>query len=251
MEMQYIYIIKNILKMKNTLLFVLILLMVSPAWSQKRKKKQTKKETPTVFFLDVHGRYGLSEYINSNISNDANVEALFTNPSSSFGAKLGVDFGFGVGLAFEVGSTSFSQSYDIKSDNDGSSFTHITQASGMTKTILLRHNDLGSYIEAGPQFVSIKSGDNYTNFTNIVVGFGAPLYYHNNFDINLGLRVNYALSDVMNAGKYPNESINYNPIYDSYAKTSVFSAQLTLGVNWHIGYFAKAKCDGHVEFLFM
>ncbi len=240
--------------MKKILLVILVILIVNTVFAQRTHHKsnnKSTKETPTWFFLDLQGGFGVDEYFNTNINNDQNVEISYVNPTYSYAGKFGVNFSFGVGLAFEMGIANYSQSYDIKSLTGGSTFTHTSAVSALEKTILLRHSTLGSYIEAGPQFLSIKSGDYYKNFTNIVLGFGGPLVYKNSFDINLGLRLTYSLSDVMNNNYPDNAGLKYPAIYSSYTPTSILSAQLTLGFNWHIGYFSQAKCDKHIEFLFM
>ena len=240
--------------MRKVIFLIIAVIVTNAAWSQRKHHKSNNKsanETPTWFFLDLQGGFGVDEYFNTNINNDQNVEISYVNPSFSYVGKFGVNFSFGVGLAFEMGISNFSQSYDIKPIVGGSTFTHTSEVSALQKTILLRHSTLGSYIEAGPQFLSIKSGDYYQNFTNIVLGFGGPLVYKNSFDINLGLRLTYSLSDVMNNNYPDNAGLKYIPVYSSYTPTSILSAQLTLGVNWHIGYFSQAKCDKHIEFLFM
>lgn len=238
--------------MKNYILIIITFLTFSNLYAQHHKSNnKSAKETPTWFFLDLQGGFGVDEYLNTNINNDENTQISYVNPAYHYSAKIGVNFGFGAGLAFEIGNSSYSQTYDLKSNIDGSNFTNTSTVNAMQKTILLRRDILGSYIEAGPQFLNIKSGNNYSNFTNIVLGFGGPLVYKNSFDINLGLRLTYSLSDVMQNNSYPNQSLKYIPIYSSYTPTSIISAQLTLGVNWHIGYFSRAKCDKHVEFLFM
>ncbi len=239
--------------MKKFIFILFIFIISNNAWSQHRHKSNNKStnETPTWFFLDLQGGYGVDEYFNNNINNDQNVEISYVNPSFSYAGKFGVNFSFGVGLAFEMGIANYSQSYDI--NNGIETFTHTSSVSALEKTILLRHSSLGSYIEAGPQFLGIKSGSSngYNNFTNIVIGFGGPLVYKNSFDINLGLRLTYSLSDVMNNYYPDNAGLKYIPLYSPYSPTSIFSAQLTLGFNWHIGYFSQAKCDKHIEFLFM
>ena len=238
--------------MKKITILLALVLVFSTTWAQHRKKSKKKSETEsaTWFFLSANGGYGTDLYFNDNISNDKNVDIYNFNTSYSFFGKFGVNFPFGVGLAFEMGKVSFSQSFDIK-QIDGSTLNYVSKVDAFEKTILLRHENIsGGFIEIGPQFVDINSGDYYKKFTNLVFGFGAPLYSNNSFDINLGARFTYSLTDVMN-NSYPNNATPVTPGYENYKPTAILSAQLMLGFNWHIGYFRKAKCDGHVEFIFM
>ncbi|PLW99559.1 MAG: hypothetical protein C0594_16885 [Marinilabiliales bacterium] len=234
---------------------ILSVLFVSVASAQKGKPKRAQKE-PTWVYLEAGGGYGNSMWLNDAFSTSSNYKMSYANPAYGFGAKVGVDFRFGVGLAFEFGSTTLAQKYDSKN----TSWTETIQLSTLDKTFLLRGiSDGGTYIEVGPQFSSISTNSSSNsqkyndNLTNIVFGFGGPMIYHQNFDINFGLRFGYCASELVN-NDLPfdiglGDSVYYILAPDPIEPTHPFYAQIRVNVNWHIGYFQTAKCDGHSAFL--
>lgn len=240
-------------------LFALILaLIASPSFGQKKKKKKGKKEEiPTWFYLQAEGGYGNSMFLNGNASIDPDIKMSFVNPSYSIGGKIGMVFPFGAGLAFELSSSGHNQKYEIISNVDGSTYEKNVSLKTFDKAILIRGvSTTGTYIEVGPQFSTIKTSalssaaEFRHGMTSMVFGFGGAFYFHPSFDLNMGVRIGYSMGNIMVSGDCPYADTDYSIAhYATVEKTTPFVAQLKLGVNWHIGYFQKAKCDGHVEFL--
>lgn len=242
--------------MKRGLSVLLILLVCfSLANAQSKKKKN-----PTWFYLEAGGGYGIGMFTNKNASNDALIDADFLNPCTSYGIKVGTNFPFNFGVAYEIGKSNYSQGYTVTNNFD--SISHVDKRiniSTLDMSFLVRGvTESGSYIEIGPQFSKVVNQpaafDSYNQFnerfTNLVFGFGGAVYYSQNVDINVGLRITYCMSDLMVNGHYPYAGSDYTVgHYSSYTPTKPFTAVLKVSLNWHIGYFQTAKCDGHTEFL--
>ncbi len=244
------------------LLLVLAMLAGGPAFAQKKKKKSSKKkkDMPTWFFAQVGGGFGNSLYLNNNASVEKDLSISPLNISSGFRGKIGANLSFGVGAAIEFGPGSHGLKYTWTDSVSGSETSNSMKFKTFDFAILLRKvSPTNGYVEIGlHQFSSIKSQTNSDSevnnqfnakYTSLVFGFGGPIYYHEKFDINAGLRVAYSLSDLMQTDHYPFAADYTIDPSKSYTSTKMFDIQLQVGFCYHIGYFQQAKCDGHLEFL--
>jgi hypothetical protein len=229
-------------------------------YSSFAQKKGDK--SPTWFFLSGGGGFGNAMFFEKHFFEGVEVKASALNPTYGFYGKFGVMFPFNMGLVYEFSSQTLTQSYDMVSNNPTTLSEEYTDKIVLGTTghaILLRAGGVETgYFEIGPKFTTnsktpdYRGGNMYAErYTTIELGFGGPLYYQEAFDISLGVRLNYALTNIMQDEHYPYAG----PLYSTSAYTDLYTTnpltlQLRLEFHWRIGYFKTAKCDGHTEFLF-
>lgn len=243
--------------MKRLLFLAVILLLGSSAFSQYKDEK-----SPTWFYLGAGGGVGNSMFFEKHFFEGVEITASAFNPSYSYYGKFGVGFPFNMGLVYEFGFQTLSQKYEITSNVipfKGDNYDETINLTTSGHTIMLRGGSPSSgYVEFGPRFATVKSHPTFTGqnaynskYTTIEFGFGGPLYFHEAFDISLGVRLNYAVTNLMMDNHYPYAGLKYSTShYSDLYTTNPFSFNLRLEMHWRIGYFRQAKCDGHVEFLF-
>lgn len=223
-----------------------------------------QRKTPPWFNLAIRGGYGNSILINNNILDDSNIDIDYLSPSYLFAGRIGINFEQGFSIVVEVMSSSFGQNYDILSANND--YTKKLNVESFDKLLILRaQGETGGYFEVGPKFSEItgvtETNNIYTptnntieNFSkthfSLVLGIGGGIVYYQNFDINMGIRISYAITNIMAEGDYPINDGEYDTSgYSSYSTTNPLTAQIILEFNWHIGYFTTAKCSGKTKFL--
>lgn len=245
--------------MKFFLLLCLFLVVNAAAFSQYKDEK-----SPTWFFLGAGGGLGNSMFFEKHFFEGVEITASAFNPSYSFYGKFGVMFPFNMGLVYEFSGQTLSQKYEVTSNNplipdNEKNYTENIKLNTSGHTILLRGGSPSSgYVEVGPRFSTIGSHPAYqggnayiSKYTTLEFGFGGPLFFKEAFDISLGIRLNYALTSIMQDDHYPYAGPKYSTSeYSDLYTTNPFTFNLRLEMHWRIGYFRKAKCDGHVEFLF-
>ena len=244
------------MKKQILLLFICIISYISIGFAQKK--------TPAWFNLAIRGGYGNCILINNNILDDSNIDIDYLSPSYLFAGRIGINFEQGFSIVVEVMSSSFGQKYYILSDS--SNYTKKLTIKSFDKLLLLRaQGETGGYFEVGPKFSEItwvaetntiptdktNTIENFSkNHFSLVLGIGGGIVYHQNFDINMGIRISYAITNIMADGDYPiNDGIYDTSGYSSYSTTNPLTAQIILEFNWHVGYFTTAKCSGKTKFL--
>ncbi|MBI4645441.1 MAG: hypothetical protein HY738_02320 [Bacteroidia bacterium] len=201
--------------MKTLIMILILWCFISPAFSQKKKSKSKKeKENPTWFSVSLGGGYGNSVFLNNNTMNDKNIDLSLFNPSYSIIGKVNANFNFGLGVALEFGTSGYSQNYKIISNINGDNKYFPTFIH------LDDNNSVNS--TAGPLFMYIVYGK--SRFVEIVSKLDQAFSYADE---------NYSVAH-----------------YTGDKPTNVLSFQIRVEFCYHIGYFQRAKCDGHVEFLF-
>lgn len=244
--------------MKLILVLTLTVLISFQAFSQKKSSR--KNDHPTWFFLSVGGNGGASMFFEKHFFEGSEINAAALNPCYGFQGKFGIMFPFNMGLAYEYSGLTLNQKYEIKSNVIPSeNYTDDIKLGTNGHSILLRAGSLESgYLEIGPRFGTLADVPTFTGknkyvqkYTSLEFGFGGPLYFHEAFDISLGIRLSYALTSIMEKDNYPYASPKYSThTYTSTYTTNPFTAQVRLDFHWHIGYFRTAKCDGHTGFIF-
>lgn len=219
-----------------------------------------QKKDPIWFNLEPKIGIATTLLLNNNISNDKNIEPINLNTYLVFGAGLGIQFTKKVSTQIEVLKTDYGQSYNY--ENNVSPKNNVKLNATDLVFIVRGTSEKMAYSGIGikQSFVSNvtdgalgdKTSEFNKHFLSVVLDLGFILYHNNIFDINLNIRLGYALSD---AGKN-NSNTFYQPgqypanAYSSYKATNPASAQLTFNFNWHMGYFATSQCKQRKGFVF-
>lgn len=223
--------------------------------------------------ISAKGGYGNSIFINKNVFDDDNVKPYFLSPSYFYGGRLGLSIGDYIGFFGEVQMTTFGESYDMKLKRDpaadfAETYTKDIKIQSLDYAFYFRYmGDMGGFFEIGPRFTNIKTievtntgadGENFLNegidhyetkLTGVSVGFGQSIIRTDRFTATLGARINYAFGDMrtefepIEDGVYNVENYSYNPeFYESHAKTSPLTIQITLEVDYIFGFWGDASC---------
>jgi hypothetical protein len=171
---------------------------------------------------------------------------------SSFGGRLGFNYGYHVGLSLEYSGSTSKQDFNYNSDLYNSFKWKHNDISTM-----FRYSGNGAYIEVGAKFSSIKEveldnvingvsdvTENFSeNYTSGVFGFGSYLAGSELLTLNLGIRLHWAFDDMVNEmGKENDYPIIIYPLPDPSLKTLATAAQLQFELNYAFGRFAKSAC---------
>lgn len=210
------------------------------------------------FDAGAKGSYGPTFLYNQNLVNNANYSQQIST-GYSFGGKFGFNFGYIHGITLDAMYAQNKQLYNIKEG-----FSDINDLTVNWKTIdlyvLYRLYRTINYFEIGPKFSLtniVRNNDVETtqfyveNYPSAVIGFGWYVFGREAFTATAGIRVEYALSDIINAdGKAA--GFPANPVattaFEPYYNTNPLVAQLVFEINWGIGYFAKTACAGRKHF---
>jgi hypothetical protein len=210
------------------------------------------------FDAGIKGSWGPTFLLNENLVNDANYSQQISN-GYSFGGKFGFNFGYIHGITLDAMYSQNKQFYNIKEG-----FSDVEDLTVDWKSIdlyvLYRLYRTINYFEVGPKFslMNIVRNNNIEttqfyveNYPSAVIGFGWYVFGKEAFTATAGIRVEYALTDVISAdGKaagYPANPVRVTA-FDPYETTNPLSAQLVFEINWGIGYFAKTACAGRKHF---
>lgn len=217
------------------------------------------------FSASVKGGYGTTMLINKNIFGDKNVKPSYFNSSFCYGGKLAFNFTNTISVNFEFIMNSLSQAYDV--NKDSLSFSKKIKMSTMDFPILFRFTgENKGYAELGVAFSTLKSAnDDYTNLsgaiagdvknefksssTKLVIGLGNAIAKGETFDLNLGVRMTYALTDIAKNKDYPVNDLYYtSPNGES--STNPFTVMAMLEFHYYLGYFATSSCGRKKGFIF-
>lgn len=208
------------------------------------------------FDAGVKGAYGPTIMLNKNVFDDNDYKHKIS-AGHAFGGRLGVNFGYHAGLSLEYNAATGKQDFDLNSDLYNSfKWKH------SDILLLFRYSGNGAYIEVGGEYSNMGDvtltkyrggqsqeedvSDKFENsYKSGVFGFGSYLLGGDLFTLNLGIRLHFALDDMVNeTGKellYP--FVDHQGTYDPTRKTLATAAQLQAEFNYAWGRFAKTACS--------
>lgn len=170
----------------------------------------------TWFDIGIKGGYGITAPINSNILDDkTQTYKIFHGGKTSYtyGAKVAINFNPIYSISTEVNFSTLNPMYT------SSIITVPTFKITQIPIIYRKNNDIGGYIEVGPQISLIKSvtaGDNdvtgefVKSSYDLVIGGGQYIGGASAFGFNLGFRATMPLVDI-NADKTDRGFAIYKP----------------------------------------
>lgn len=188
--------------------------------------------------LTFRGGWGPDFLVNGNIINDEDYNHQFSH-SPFFGGRFGVNFGDIHAISADVMSGKFKQSFKSKNTNN----TYEYEYKKLDLALLYKKLDLGRYVEIGPVYTIIKDTP-YFNEQNwgVILGFGRSLVGSNAISLNLGIRFQYMLTDVLNDEGIEKDYPYAEGIYPTYKSYHPLSAKLLLELDWALGAFVYSKC---------
>ncbi len=242
--------------LRNVFIIVFILIQFS-AYSQDYNS-DNRKSYPFWVNITTKGSILTSNATNGNFEDDQNVYFGYMNPGYNIGGQIGANWGGGFGFAFEGLFTQSSQKYEIT--QGVVKYEKTIHYRTFDKFILLRSiAEKGSYMEIGLKFTKvIKAWEKNTIDTpfgiyksyfsskqrfGIIFGFGVNIFFTPVYSLNLGSRVSYTISDIMDGEHYLIEDGVYQKNYNSYAMTNPALLEITLCMNFHIGDLEKKTDD--------
>ena len=204
------------------------------------------------FDAGVKGAYGPTMMYDQNVFDDGDYKhALSTG--TSIGGRLGFNYGYHVGLSVEYAGSTSNQDFNYQNQDPFNSFKWKTN----DVSTLFRYSGNGAFIELGAKFSNVKSvelttldqptqdvSENFNkNYTSGIFGFGSYLMGSELLTLNLGIRVHWAFTDMVNdAGKEANYPIVVENLKDPSKKTLATAAQLQVELNYAFGRFSKEAC---------
>lgn len=241
--------------MKRTLVLLVLALSFQLIYAQPGRNRKPIKWLS----LSVRTHAGNSFLVNSNTIKDPNVVYAITSPSWGATSRLGVTVGDHVGVFAVGGIAGFGQNYTIYTDNRATTYSKNIDMQSVDYGGILRVNDdYGFFLETGLLFSKIRkvseantlaasspvSETDFTDkFKNIHVAGGFPLFRSERIEINTGISVKYALSDIMKTSNYILSDGLYYPLYlNNYGTTKPLSVQLMLEFNYYFGFWGDASC---------
>jgi hypothetical protein len=212
--------------------------------------------------LSLKGGYGGSLFLNSDVLNDDHVSVNYLSPHYTYGSRFGITYGNNIGINIEPMFSHFNQEYSIS--NGSHSYIKNQKFKSFDLFVSLRYiTDFAFYLEAGPQFSTLKSasvnnnisggftedlsGNYIDNFlqknTSIAFGLGLAAINGDRVQLFLGLRANYGLGNfVDNPAYYVLRDGVYNPNYTPSAKTNPITYKLMVELNYFFGFWGDASC---------
>lgn len=208
------------------------------------------------FDAGIKGAYGPTMMLDKNVFDDSDYKHKLT-PGHAIGGRLGVNFGYHAGVSLEYMAATSNQDFRL----NGELFNSFKWKHN-DMLLMFRYSGNGAYVELGGKYsimgdvtlertrnsavpdedVSDKFQDNYKSG---VFGFGSYLMGGDLFTVNLGIRLHFAIDDMVNeAGEelqYPFADVQAS--YDPAVKTLATAAQLQLEANYAWGRFAKTACS--------
>ncbi len=204
------------------------------------------------FDAGLKGAYGPTLMSDQNVYNSSTYKHKITT-GTSIGGRLGFNYGYHVGMSLEYASATSNQDFNYNSKVYNSYKWKHNDIS-----LLFRYSGNGAYIEIGGESSKIKSVDLESqneshpsdvtsyfnkNYDSAVFGFGSYLMGGGLFTLNIGIRLHFALQDMVSQeGKDANAPILEYQLPDPSVKTLAAAAQLQLEANYAFGRFAKSAC---------
>lgn len=211
------------------------------------------------FDAGIKGAYGPTLMYDKNVFDRSDYKHKLT-AGHSFGGRLGVNFGYHAGVSLEYNLASSKQAFN---NNDE-----------VFNTFKWKHNDLaalfrwsgsGAYVEAGGKYSimnevlldNVVNGESDVtdrfekNYLSGIFGFGSYIMGSELLSVNLGIRLHWAFTDMVNElGKSQNYPLIITSLDDPEKKTLATAAQLQLEINYAFGRFAKEGCHDRRKLIF-
>jgi len=203
------------------------------------------------FDAGVKGSYGPTMMYDQNVFDDGDYKHKIST-GTSFGGRLGVNYGYHVGLSLEYAGATSNQDFEY----DGDLYNSFKWKTNDIST-LFRYSGNGAYVELGAKFSNVKEVelDNVMtgisdatqyfneNYTSGIFGFGSYLLGSELLTLNLGVRLHWGFTDMVNdAGKTEGYPIVVESLKDPSKKTLATAAQLQMELNYAFGRFSKEAC---------
>lgn len=215
-------------------------------------------------WLDIgaKGGYGLGVLLNSNLMED-NTHQMRLGTGYTYGGKVGLNFGDRHGFTFDVLLANNTQKYDY---NPGLVEVQNNQLNWeqLHMYVMYRLQTDGVYFEIGPRFSNMRSvshtfagidiagNGNYADkAAGAALGWGGYLFGNEFFALMFGMRVDYAITDLVSEeGQKNGFPAPYRiPGYPEYKPTNPVTGQIMLELNFGLGGYAKRRC-GDRAFVF-
>jgi len=242
--------------MKKIILLIVLCVSVNLTYAQRHGRGEVKWLS-----LAVKGGYGGNLLLNSDVLTDSEIKVNFLSPHYAFGGRFGITYGDNIGINIEPLWSAFNQEYSIKSSPP---YIKTQKFKSFDLFVSIRYiNDYGFYLEAGPQFSTLKSasvknnepgtytenqsGDYISNFadkfTSIGFGLGYAAINGDRLQMFVGLRANYGLGNfVQNSSFHVLDDGVYKPVNLTSAKTSPITYKLMMELNYFFGFWGDATC---------
>lgn len=204
------------------------------------------------FDAGVKGAYGPTMMYDQNVFDDGDYKHAIST-GTSIGGRLGFNYGYHVGLSLEYAGSTSNQDFNYQNQDPFNSF----KWKHNDISALFRYSGNGAYIEVGGKYSNVKEVelDNVSNgvsdateffeknYTSGIFGFGSYLMGSELLTLNLGIRVHWGFTDMVNeAGKEGNYPIVVENLKDPSKKTLATAAQLQVELNYAFGRFSKTAC---------
>ena len=242
--------------MKKIISLILICLLISNAFAQRRRGTEIKWLS-----LALKGGYGGNVFLNKDVLSDPNVKVNYMSPHYVYGGRFGITYGDNIGVNIEPLWSTFNQEYSIKGVTP---YTKTQKFKSFDFLVSLRFiSSYGFYLEAGPQFSTLKSAavtnsisgsfneylngadykENFANkFTSVAFGFGYAAINGDRVQLFLGLRANYGLGNFVENSYFVLGDGFYQQGTYTGAKTSPVSYKLMVELNYFFGFWGDATC---------
>ncbi|MBI5541090.1 MAG: hypothetical protein HY951_13575 [Bacteroidia bacterium] len=220
----------------------ILIIACSLFWFGVQAQKKKSKDNPTWFNLELKGGGGISLLANSNIWGDDKISYFHFKFQPAYGIGLGSHIVKGLAVQFEKSWSTFGQkfSYNNNLPDQNYEFKSNEWAFYVRST---GESDNGGFVGLGYRASSISGTDSISKFRKnlsfIQLEFGGPVWQNNMLDINLNMRIGYCINDMVTAKDYHPGAYT---TYPKYTGTHPITAQLLVGLNWHIGYWATSNC---------
>lgn len=206
------------------------------------------------FDAGLKGAYGPTLMFDNNVFDDGDYKHRIT-AGHSLGARLGVNFGHHAGISLEYAAATSNQKFDLSGDP-----YHTFKWKHNDILLLFRYSGNGAYVELGGKYsnmgdvtltrefsgVTEDVSENFAkNYKSGVFGFGSYLLGGDLFTVNLGIRLHFAIDDMVSElGKENNYPFaDQQQLLDPSKKTLATAAQLQAEFNYAWGRFAKTACS--------
>ena len=203
------------------------------------------------FDAGIKGAYGPTLMYNQNIFDDGTYDHVLTS-GGGIGGKLGVHWADHHGVTFDYMHATSKQNFDLPQNN-----THNYTWKHNDLLLLYRYSGNGAYVEIGPEisFVTevkttlsgspeLDVSDNFVdNYKSVVFGFGSYLLGTELVPLQAGVRLHWALDDMVSEQGMENGYPATQTSFSDYTKTKATAAQFSLELNYAFGRFAKASCS--------
>lgn len=211
----------------------------------------------------LKGGYGLSFLYNSNIIDDDTYKYQLTS-AYGIGGRLAMNFGPFNGLSVEGMYNTLGQDFEYTFQGGTQKLANKVTWKTVDVYLLYRYIRNRVFVELGPMYSlvqKVEQNDNGTELTGVaelyeknyfagVFGWGGYIAGSNTFSLNLGMRLHYSFSDLVNskgqAIGLPNGIKDAS--YADYKSSHPAYVMITVEMNFGIGSFAKTACSERMQF---